>query len=786
MEKTSEYGKPEYFENRELSWIKFDRRVLNEARDKTIPLLERLKFISITSSNLDEFFMVRVASLKDMLHAGVKKADIAGMDALKQLERVNEDTRELVNLQYSTYNRSLLPLMNQEHIFIIDAYEKLTEEQAAFVDDYFENEVYPVLTPMAVDASRPFPLIRNKSLNIAAIIEYKGTGGLLDHKMQEDSTHEEEEEKHPAENGQAYAARMQAGYGKAAGTVTETAEKPVTKTGQEETGQKTQKKEKKEKKGKKGAKPEFATVQVPSGMARLVPVPSKNPDEKVFILLEQVIEKNIHKLFLNYKVLCAYPYRIMRNADFSIDEDEAPDLLKEIQKQLKKRQWGEVIRLEVEDGIDKKLLEFLKEELHIENKQDIFYINGPIDFTFLMKMYGLPGCDHLRYEPHKPALVPEVMPGENIFEAIQEGDILLHHPYQSFGPVIELIRQAAGDEQVLAIKMTLYRVSGNSPIIASLAQAAENGKQVTVLVELKARFDEENNIVWAKKLEQAGCHVIYGIVGLKTHSKIALVVRREDEGIRRYVHLGTGNYNDSTAKLYTDCGVLTCSEAIGEDATAVFNMLSGYSEPLSWNSLAVAPIWLRKKFLKLIHRETKNAREGRQAYIRAKMNSLCDQEMIEALYEASAAGVKIQLLIRGICCLRAGIKGISEHIQVHSIVGNFLEHSRIFDFCNDGHAEVFMGSADWMPRNLDRRVEIVFPVLDEELKKKVLHILDVEFEDNVKAHVLQQDGTYEKIDKRGKVLINSQEIFCKEADLLVPDQEKAYQKRVFVPAEPES
>ncbi len=753
MEKTTEYGKPEYFENRELSWIKFDRRVLNEARDKTIPLLERLKFISITSSNLDEFFMVRVASLKDMLHAGVKKADIAGMDALKQLERVNEDTRELVNLQYSTYNRSLLPLMNQENIYIIDAYEKLTEEQAAFVDDYFENEVYPVLTPMAVDASRPFPLIRNKSLNIAAIIEYKGAGGLLGHKTQDAELSEDVQEELSDE---------------AAGSDSD----------------KSDKKEKKDKKKKKGAKPEFATVQVPSGMARLVPVPSENPDEKVFILLEQVIEKNIDKLFLNYKVVCAYPYRIMRNADFSIDEDEAPDLLKEIQKQLKKRQWGEVIRLEVEDGIDKKLLEFLKDELHVENKQDIFYINGPIDFTFLMKMYGLDGCDHLRYEPHKPQLVPEILPGENIFEAIQKGDILLHHPYQSFGPVMELIRQAANDDQVLAIKMTLYRVSGNSPIIASLAQAAENGKQVTVLVELKARFDEENNIVWAKKLEQAGCHVIYGIVGLKTHSKIALVVRREDEGIRRYVHLGTGNYNDSTAKLYTDCGVLTCSEAVGEDATAVFNMLSGYSEPLSWNSLAVAPIWLRKKFLKLVRRETKNAREGRQAYIRAKMNSLCDQEMIEALYEASAAGVKIQLLIRGICCLRTGIKGISENIQVHSIVGNFLEHSRIFDFCNDGQAEVYMGSADWMPRNLDRRVEIVFPVLDQELKKKVLHILDLEFEDNVKAHILQPDGTYEKIDKRGKMLVNSQEIFCREAEQLVPKQDKAYQDRVFVPAEP--
>ncbi len=778
MEKTMEYSRPEYFENRELSWIKFNRRVLNEARDKTIPLLERLKFVSITSSNLDEFFMVRVASLKDMLHAGVKKADIAGMDALRQLERVNEDTRELVNLQYSTYNRSLLPLMNQEHIYIIDAYEKLTPQQAEFVDNYFENEVYPVLTPMAVDASRPFPLIRNKSLNIAAVIEHKGSGGLIGHKA---SQEEDEFEEVLGEMKREGAIAEEIRSDRAAAELLRGGETP-----EDESTQRHKKKEKKEKKSGKEIKAEFATVQVPSGMARLVPLPSENPEEKVFILLEQVIEKNIEKLFSNYKVVCAYPYRIMRNADFSIDEDEAPDLLKEIQKQLKKRQWGEVIRLEVEEGIDKKLLEFLKEELHIEYKQDIFYINGPIDFTFLMKMYGLEGCDHLRYEPHKPQLVPEIMPGENIFESIQKKDILLHHPYQTFGPVIEFIRQAASDEQVLAIKMTLYRVSGNSPIIASLAQAAENGKQVTVLVELKARFDEENNIVWAKKLEQAGCHVIYGIVGLKTHSKIALIVRREEEGIRRYVHLGTGNYNDSTAKLYTDCGVLTCAEAVGEDATAVFNMLSGYSEPLSWNCLAVAPIWLRKKFLKLIHRETRNARDGKQAYIRAKMNSLCDQEMIEALYEASTAGVKIDLLIRGICCLRSGIKGVSENIQVRSIVGNYLEHSRIFDFCNDGHPEVYMGSADWMPRNLDRRVEIVFPVLDEELKEKVLHILDVEFEDNVKAHLLQPDGTYEKIDKRGKVLINSQEIFCKEADQSVPKQEKAYEERVFVPAEPVS
>ena len=474
----------------------------------------------------------------------------------------------------------------------------------------------------------------------------------------------------------------------------------------------------------------------------------------------------------------------MRNADLSIDEDEASDLLKEIQKQLKMRQWGEVIRLEVEAKIDKKLLNFLKEELHIASEDDIYKISGPIDFTFLMKLYGLKDKDELRYAPYIPQRVPQIVPGQNIFDAIREGDILLHHPYQTFDPVVDFIRQASVDPDVLAIKQTLYRVSGNSPIIASLAQAAENGKQVSVLVELKARFDEENNIVWAKMLEKAGCHVIYGLVGLKTHSKIALVVRREEDGIRRYVHLGTGNYNDSTAKLYTDCGMFTCSEAIGEDATAVFNMLSGYSEPLSWNKLVVAPIWLRKKFIKLIQRETKNARAGKKARIIAKMNSLCDQEIIAALYEASAAGVSIDLIVRGICCLRVGIPKISENIKVRSIVGNFLEHSRIFYFYNDGQEEIYMGSADWMPRNLDRRVEIIFPVENDTLKKKVMHILKVELEDNTKANVLHKDGKYEKIDKRGKVLVNSQEQFCREAVAEVPKAPKEYTERVFIPAEP--
>lgn len=713
MEKKIDFHNPKYYENRELSWLKFDARVLNEAKDKNIPLLERLKFVSITSSNLDEFFMVRVASLKDMVHADYRKKDIAGMTALEQLAAINEKTRELVESQYNTYNRSLVPLMKANHIRVIEKYEELSEHQQKFVDRYFEENVYPVLTPMAVDASRPFPLIRNKTLNIAALLSGKG-----------------------------------------------------------------------DKASKEGV--EFATVQVPGVLPRLVQIPSEEEDgesEHTFILLEQIIEKNIDKLFLNYTVLCAHPYRVMRNADLPIDEDEAADLLKEIQKQLKRRQWGEVIRLEVEASIDKKLLRFLKDELKVAS-EDIFEINGPIDLTFLMKMYDLSGCDHLRNEPYTPQKVPEIESGESIFRAIREGDILLQHPYQTFDPVVTFIRQAAVDPDVLAIKQTLYRVSGNSPIIAALAKAAENGKQVSVLVELKARFDEENNIVWAKKLEQAGCHVIYGLVGLKTHSKIALVVRREEEGIRRYVHLGTGNYNDSTAKLYTDCGIFTCEESIGEDATAVFNMLSGYSEPLSWNQLTLAPIWLRSKFMRLIARETKHAREGKMARIVAKMNSLCDEGIIAALYEASAAGVEIDLIVRGICCLKVGIPGVSENIHVRSIVGNFLEHSRIFYFQNDGEEEVYMGSADWMPRNLDRRVEILFPILDDNIKEKVKHILIVELSDNMKAHLMQPDGNYEKVDKRGKLLISSQKQFCEEAMEAAPKTDNIYRERVFIPAEP--
>ena len=720
----------EKYMNRELSWIGFNYRILSEARDKANPLFERLKFLSITSSNLDEFFMVRVASLKDMINADCDKKDIAGMTPKEQIEAILNETHDFVNLQYSTYNRSLVPALKGENLIIIDKHEHLNEEQKKYVDRYFDEDIYPVLTPMAVDSSRPFPLIRNKSLNIAALLEEK-----------------------------------------------ESLAEKVEARKQEKNGKKKEEKQEKEL--------EFATVQVPSVLPRIIRIPSEEEGQTTIILLEEIIERHIQKLFMNYKVVCAHPYRVMRNADLSIDEDDAEDLLKEIEKQLKKRQWGEAIRLEIEDKMDDRLLNILKEELNIRQK-DIFQINGPLDLTFLMRLYGIEGFDHLKTPKYIPQPNPAINLDENIFDQISKGDILLHHPYQTFDPVVDFVRQAATDKKVLAIKQTLYRVSGNSPIIASLAQAAENGKQVSVLVELKARFDEENNIIWAKKLEKAGCHVIYGIKGLKTHSKITMVVRSEEEGIKRYVHLGTGNYNDSTAKLYTDMGLFTSSQAIGEDATAVFNMLSGYSEPAGWNKLALAPLWLRDKFEYLIRREINFAKEGKEAFIVAKMNSLCDRETIDLLYKASEAGVKINLIVRGICCLRAGVPGLSENISVRSIVGTFLEHSRIFYFHNGGYEEVYMGSADWMPRNLDKRVEILFPVEAPELKEEVIHILNIQLADTLKAHIMKPDGNYDKVDKRGKTPLASQKYFCQEAMERARAMKDKHIEHTFIPMENET
>ncbi|WP_026661055.1 RNA degradosome polyphosphate kinase [Butyrivibrio sp. AC2005] len=691
-----------YYMNRELSWLQFNSRCLSEAKDKSTPLFEKLKFLSITASNLDEFFMVRVASLKDMINAGYKKPDIAGLSPKEQLEKVTEVVHDFENEQYKVYNRLLLPELGENGVEVVRDYESLNEEEADYIDRYFDDFVYPVLTPMAVDSSRPFPLIRNKTLNIGALV-----------------------------------------------------------------------------KGKDNDEMEFAMVQVPSVLPRIMEIPEDSGVRKI-MLLEQIIQRNIRKLFLNYDIVCCYPFRVGRNADLSIDEDEAEDLLKEIEKQLKRRQWGQAIRLEIEKGFDKRLLKILVDELKVE-QSEVYTVDGPLDLTFLMKMYGMEGFEYLKEHGYnQPAPVPELPLDRDIFECIREGDILMHHPYESFDPVVRFVETAASDPAVLAIKQTLYRVSGNSPIIAALAKAADNGKQVSVLVELKARFDEENNIVWAKMLEKAGCHVIYGLKGLKTHSKITLVVRKEEDGIRRYVHLATGNYNDSTAKLYTDVGMFTCAEAYGEDATAVFNMLSGYSEPVVWNKLTLAPLWLKDRILDLIKREADHARNGEPAHIVAKMNSICHKDVIAALYEASSVGVKIDLIVRGICCLRTGIPGVSENITVRSIVGNFLEHSRIFYFENGGSPEYYASSADWMPRNLERRVEIMFPVENPALRKKLWHILDSELNDNVKAHLMNKEGEYVKVKGRGAEPLNSQKLFGKEATQHSKPKDIA-ENRVFEP-----
>ena len=682
------YTNPQYYQNRELSWLQFDRRCLSEARNKDNPLFERLKFLSITASNLDEFFMVRIASLQDMVNAGYKKRDIAGMTAQEQLDAILADTHSFMQKQYWTYNHQLLPGLRENGLDIVEHYEDLTPDEIAFVEDYFESEVFPVLTPMAVDNSRPFPLVRNKSLNICALLtRIEGTGQGIP------------------------------GYLRKA-----------KKTGKEGKDNKTSGKDTKAaaRESKEKEQFQFATVQVPAVLPRILELPESATRRVIF--LEEIIRKHLGNLFLNF-------------------------------------------------------LAFLQKEFSV-TQEKIFPIEGPLDLTFLMKLYGLDGFEWLRENRYaKPQEIPRLPAGCDIFEQIRGGDIFMHHPYQTFQPVVNFVAQAASDPDVLAIKQTLYRVSGNSPIIAALARAAENGKQVTVLVELKARFDEENNIVWARMLERAGCHVIYGLVGLKTHSKITLVVRREDDGIRRYVHLGTGNYNDTTAKIYTDIGLMTCRDDIGEDATSAFNMLSGYSEPRYWNRLSLAPLWLKDRFLYLIGREATHARNGEKARIRAKMNSLCDPDIMAALYEASAAGVRIELIVRGICCLKVGIPGVSENIRVRSIVGNFLEHSRIFYFENGGRPEVYAASADWMPRNLDRRVEILFPIEDRKIAEKVIHILDVELADTVKAHILKPDGSYERVDKRGKELIDSQRVFCQEAVREAQEAARPHGERIFVPAE---
>lgn len=668
---------PEYFINRELSWLEFNQRVLNEVSNPENPIFEKLKFLSIVASNLDEFFMVRVASIWDQVDAGYETPDAAGLTPKQQIAAISTRVRTMMSDMYETLRKEILPELAECGIRFADE-KSLTPEQSEYLDNYFRTEVFPVLTPMAVDSRRPFPLILNRSLNLGLLID-NGDGQL----------------------------------------------------------------------------PSFATVQVPSGLNRLVRLPDKNGDI-VLMMQEQVIARNIDTLFRGRKVLCCHPYRITRNADLAIGEADNEDLLRVIEESLKKRRWGFAVRLEIDHRADPYMIKVLEEALELD-PGEAYPIHGPINLDFLMKnIYKLPGFDAYKYKPFTPRQL-QLDEGETLFHRIRKGDIMFNHPYDSFDPVVQFIQQAARDPKVLAIKQTLYRVSGNSPIVRALAAAADSGKQVTVLLELQARFDEENNIHWGRQLERAGAHVIYGMAGLKTHSKITLVVRSEADGIRRYVHLATGNYNDVTANIYTDHGLFTCDPLVGDDASAFFNMLTGYTEPPTLKKLVAAPKDLRKKFLQLINREIEHAKAGKKAEIFAKMNSLVDEEIIMALYRASAAGVKIRLIVRGICCLRPGLPEISENIAVHSIVGRFLEHSRIYYFANGGEPEYYLSSADWMPRNLNRRVELLFPVADPELTKKLMDCLKLQWRDNVQASEMRPDGSYVRLTPGDSPRVNAQE-----------------------------
>ncbi|MGM9945577.1 MAG: RNA degradosome polyphosphate kinase [Lysinibacillus sp.] len=686
-----EIAKPQYYNNRELSWLAFNERVLEEAEDEENPLLERLKFLAIFSSNLDEFFMVRVAGLQDQIRAGFHKPENkSGLTPKEQLAKIAERTQALVRRQTEVYRYLVGECLPKENIHIKD-FKYLTPEQKRFIHEMFEETIFPVLTPVAVDAYRPFPTLLGKTLNLLVMLE--NTNGDLEN---------------------------------------------------------TDK---------------VAIVQVPSVLDRFIKVPSQG-DETVFVLLEDVISSLIDRLFYGYKVKSSQAFRLTRNADLTIHEEGAQDLLSEIEKELKKRKWGVGSRLEVRDGeMHDDVLDYLLEEFEI-SESDVFKIDGPLDLTFMfpfVKTVSV-GREHLEYESFIPQRPQDLHSDENIFEKALVQDLFFHHPYESFVPIVDFITEAANDPSVLAIKQTLYRVSGNSPIIQALKQAAENGKQVTVLVELKARFDEENNVHWAKLLEQAGCLVIYGMNNLKTHSKITLVVRRRHGKIERFVHLGTGNYNDATAKIYTDMAIITSNKEFGIDATNFFNFLSGYTEKPKFHHLVVAPFDIRDEFIRLIDEEIACHKKNGNGFIRAKMNSLTDKDLMMKLYEASIAGVKIELLIRGICCIRPGIPGISENITVTSIVGRFLEHSRIYWFHHNGENKIFLSSADMMTRNMIKRVEILFPVYSPEIKKRIMRITQLQFEDNQKARIQDSNGKYHyKEDHNSDKKINSQEIFLREA-----------------------
>jgi len=704
IENATELNDPKYYFNRELSWLEFNRRVLSEALDQRTPLLERLKFMGIFSSNLDEFFMVRVAAIKKQVAAGVTKLSADGRTPKQQLKAIADILPSMVKEQHQHFEKVLKKELTKSGVHLLN-YVDLNQEQRTYINQFFEDYIFPVLTPLAVDPSHPFPYISNLSLNLAVVLK----DPQIDHEL-------------------------------------------------------------------------FARVKIPQVLSRFVALPEElrqthrnKPGVWTGVPIEQIVTHNLEYLFPGMSILESYAFRVTRNADLSVEEDEADDLLLAIEKELQKRRiGGSSVRLEIEAAVPPEIRSTIIRELALED-DDVYDLDGLLSLGDLMSFMSLPLSD-LKDKPWAAVLPPRLgwlqdkegedsAEGESFFNVIRHGDLLVHHPYHSFtNTVLRFITEAAYDSQVLAIKMTLYRTSGDSPIIKALIAAAQNGKQVVVLVELKARFDEENNILWAKKLEKSGVHVVYGVTGLKTHTKITLVVRQEKEHIRRYVHIGTGNYNPKTAKIYTDLGLLSCDKELGADLTDLFNFLTGYSQQKSYRKLLVAPVSLRDRMVAMINREAENCRQGKTGRIVAKMNSLVDQQVIQALYQASQAGVEIDLIVRGICCLRPGISEFSDKIRVISIIGRFLEHSRIFYFHNNGEEEIYIGSADWMTRNLSRRVEAVTPIGSPEMFRDLQEILGVMLADNRKAWELQSDGAYiQRKPQNDEEIRNSHDTFMEMA-----------------------
>ena len=683
---------PAFYFSRELSWLEFNDRVLEEAFDESAPLMERLKFLAIYGTNLDEFFMIRVAALKQQIEAEIHRRSEDGRLPGEHLQAISQRLRVSLARQQHLLRSVLRPALERHGIFVKTIAE-LTDEQRAAFERVFDERVFPVLTPLAVDSGHPFPYISNLSLSLAVELE----------------------------------------------EITE-----------------------------EGVELHFARVKIPQTLPRFVPVEHVAEGERWFVRLEDLIAHHLSALFPGMEVRDSYLFRVTRDADLDLQEDEADDLLRAIESELQRRRFGEPVRLEIERGMPEYMRDLLLNALDLTTT-DCYEVEGQMGLSDLWTIVGLPDYAHLHDPPFTPAIPKRLVGATDMFAAIRDADILLHHPYESFDPVVQFLRQAAEDEQVLAIKCTLYRTSGkNSPIVRALLDAAENEKQVAVLIELKARFDEENNIEWAKRLERAGVHVVYGFAGLKTHAKATLVVREESDGIRRYMHFGTGNYNEKSARLYTDLSLFTCRPELGADVTQLFNALTGFSKITDYEDLLVAPVNLRREMTSLIEREMEHARAGRPSGINGKLNAITDGEITRALYRASQAGVPIRLCVRGMCVVRPGIAGVSETIEVRSIVGRFLEHSRIFSFENGGDREVFIGSADWMGRNLDRRVETVVPVMDPVLRDTIYaQILAILQADNVKARVLQADGTYARL-KPGPhdTVVNAQQFFLAQAQAI--------------------